>query len=429
MSALLHVQLKPRAVAPARRLLLVTLRLDLLIALWVAYTGSPCAAHASEATAQATYQSRFDTAAAIPLRNHIYRGNAFCVSLTGSAIGGPAGMAPYEVLFDTGSWTTSLPYGILDKTKITVLEKNIKDGWGHLADKVQGQLILASRDGKTKYAIDDYVFFALKKPDGSDAPDDRKSKWSSAILGAFPSALPWGERLPSLPFAIAQKYSPPNEVGLGIISEAGADIASDWGSGKAFLKIGNDPKISARLNWRNDIPLFHGRSGFVPEAVPGFTVRFSFPKVNGQTVADIVVTNLIATIDTGAPELNLRLGRSDPHRQAAYQPFFTDQGPGWMNAKYKASSLCAAGGVAVRIEFTGSSGRCSSYQFTTSADWSSPIPTHVIVGDWLGSVPWVVDDDKPKNRISLGNTIYFYCPVYFWDITHQRIGIYAKRSP
>lgn len=192
------------------------------------------------------------------------------------------------------------------------------------------------------------------------------------------------------------------------------------------MKIGNDPKISARLNWRNDVPLFRDRTGFVPEAVPGFTVTFSFPKVNARTVADIVVSNLIATIDTGAPELNLRLGSSDPHRQAAYQAFFTDKGPGWMNAKYKAASLCAASGVAVRIGFTGSSGRSSSYQFTTSAFGASKIPTHVIAGDWSGSVPWAVGEDKPKNRINLGNTIYFFCPVYFWDITHKRVGIYFK---
>jgi hypothetical protein len=427
MSALPQpVPLKPRAVEPARRLLLVTLLLDPLFATLVATTGNSLTANASVATVQATYQSSFDTAAAIPLRNHIYRGNDFCVSLTGSAIGGPAGTAPYEVLFDTGSWTTSLPYGILDKTKITVLEKNIKDGWGNLADKVKGQLILTSRDGKTKYAIDDYVFFALKKTDGSDAPDDRKSKWSRAILGAFPSATPWGPKLPSLPYAIAQKYSPPNEVGLGIISAGGSDIASDWDECKAYLKIGNDPKISARLNWRNDVPLFRGRSGFIPEAVPGFTVTFSFPKVNGQTVADIVVSNLIATIDTGAPELNMRVGSNNPHRQVAYQTFFTDKGPGWMKAKYKADSLCAASGVAVRIGFTGSSGHSSSYQFTTSAFGSAKLPTHVIVGDWSGMVPWPVGKSTPENRINLGNTIYFYCPVYFWDITHKRVGIYFK---
>ena len=408
------------------RLTLTPLLLASLFANLAANTGRPFTAQASAATAQATQESSFDTAAAIPLRSHIYRGNDFCVSLTGSAIDGPAGTAPYEVLFDTGSWTTSLPYGILDKTKLTVLEKNIKDGWGHPADKVKGQLILTSRDGKTKYAIDDYVFFALKKPDGSDAPDDRKSKWSCAILGAFPSAAPWGQKLPSLPFAIAQKYSPKSDVGLGIISESGADIAAEWDSCKAYLKIGTDPQLSARLNWRNDIPLFRGRSGFVPEAVPGFTVTFSFPKVNGQTVADIVVSNLIATIDTGAPELNLRLGSGDPHRQAAYQTFFTDQGPGWMNAKYKASSRCATSGVAVRIGFTGSSGRSSSYQFTASAFGSSKVPTHVIAGDWSGSVPWAVGDDKPKDRISLGNTVYFYCPVYFWDISHKRVGIYFK---
>ena len=102
----------------------------------------------------------FDPASMIPLRNHAYRKNDFCVSLSGSAIRGDE---PYEIHFDTGSWTTCLPYGCIDKTKVKVLEKDVKDSWGVLSDKVQGQLILTSHDGKTQYIAERLHFLRAKE--------------------------------------------------------------------------------------------------------------------------------------------------------------------------------------------------------------------------------------------------------------------------
>ncbi len=125
----------------------------------------------------------FDPAAMIPLRSHKYRGNNFCISLTGSAI---RGEEPFEVHFDTGSWPTCLPYGCLGKSKLTVLEKDVKDAWGKPADVVRGQLAMKSTDGKTLYAVDDFVFYARKKPNGEDADCDRISKWTAAIVGGMP---------------------------------------------------------------------------------------------------------------------------------------------------------------------------------------------------------------------------------------------------
>lgn len=364
---------------------------------------------------------RFNPARMIPLRDHIYRQHDFCVSLSGSAIRGDES---YEIFFDTGSWTTSIPYGCLDKAKVNVLEKDVKDCWGVLCDKVQGQLILTSHDGKTRYIANDYVFFARKKANGDDAACDRKSRWGNSIMGGFPGISP-REKLPSLPYVLAQKYSEKNNVGLGIVSDSLSGIEANWASFNAYLLIGSTPQITEKLNWRTDIPLFPTRVGFSPEAVPGFKVTFSFPDADGSATPDIVVTDLWATVDTGAPKLTMRLNPDNPHRKDPYKRFFTDDGPRWREGQYKADSRCLERGVKVRVEFAGSSGKSSQYEFYSSNNFDSSPPTQVIVGDWEGFVPWPVNStQKPHNRINLGNTIYFYCPVYFWDLTNKRVGLY-----
>lgn len=366
----------------------------------------------------------FDSARMIPLRNHTYRSRDFCVSLSGSAIRGDE---PYEIFFDTGSWTTSIPYGCLDKERVKILEKDVKDSWGILSDKVQGQLVLTSHDGKTKYIANDYVFFARKKANGDDADCDRNSKWGNSILGGFPGISP-REKLPSLPYAIAQKYSEKNRVGFGIVSDSRPGIEENWASFNSYLQIGAAPKITDKLNWRTDIPLFPGREGFSPEAVPGFKVTFSFPNTNGREVPDIVVPGLWATVDTGAPLLTMRLGKENPHRNNTYRLYFTDEGPRWRKGQYKADSMCLEKGVNVRVEFTGSTGKTSHYEFKTNKNFGSALPTQVIVGDWDGRVPWPFNSARtPHTRINLGNTIYFYCPVYFWDISNKRVGLYPFR--
>lgn len=362
----------------------------------------------------------FDSASMIPLRNHS-GSHDFCVSLSGSAIRGDE---PYEILFDTGSWTTSIPYGCIDKAEVEILQKDVKDSWGVLSDKVQGQLVLTSHDGKTKYIANDYVFFARKKVNGDDADCDRKSKWGNSIMGGFPGISP-REKLPSLPYVIAQEYSDEDRVGLGIVSDSKSGIEENWASFNAYLQIGADPQITDQLNWRTDIPLFPNRLDFSPEAVPGFQVTLNFPNRKGKEVPDIVVPDLWATVDTGAPQLTMRLDKENPHRNRTYEMYFTDEGPRWRQGQYKADSMCLVAGVNVRVEFTGSTGKSSHYEFKTSSSFGTTPPTQVIVGNWDGSVPWPFNAIRtPHNRINLGNTIYFYCPVYFWDITNKRVGIH-----
>lgn len=344
-----------------------------------------------------------DFSSAIPLRGHVYRDNQFAVSLTGSAIKGV-----YESNFDTGSWTTSLPYGCLDKTKITVLKRNVRDCWGNLADLVKGQLILTSSDGNTKYSVDNYEFYAMKNSNGTDMPDDRTAKWSSSIVGAFPSDN-------SLPMAIAKKYST-NGIALGIISEAASDnIGADWSTFKSYLKIGNDQNLNSNLNWRNNAN-FH--------CPAGFKATLQFPSVNGTTVPDLVCSDLLATCDTGAPDLSMRLKSDDPQRRAPYQQFFDPNlSPNWYGPS-KAQG--AKPGVTVKFDFTGSSGKTDSWKFTTAN--SGYVPNTCIIGDWSAGVPWSVTDQTPINRINMGNSIYFYCPVFYWDVTNNRVGIYTKNS-
>ncbi|MBE2186859.1 MAG: hypothetical protein IAE99_08820 [Rhodothermales bacterium] len=59
----------------------------------------------------------------IPLRDATYRAYPFTFSLEGTAI---AGGTPYEIHFDTGSWTTSIPGGALDFSKLTVIYRLTK---------------------------------------------------------------------------------------------------------------------------------------------------------------------------------------------------------------------------------------------------------------------------------------------------------------
>ena len=132
---------------------------------------------------------------------------------------------------------------------------------------------------------------------------------------------------PSLPYAIALKHSEPGKVGLGIVSDVQSGPNRDWASGKSYLQIGADQRITGNLHWRTDVPIHPER--FSPGALPGFTITSRFPKINDVAVPDIVVPDLTTRIDTGAPELMLRLRSDDPHRSDAYKQFFADEGPGW----------------------------------------------------------------------------------------------------
>lgn len=354
-----------------------------------------------------------DTSKAIPLRGHVYRKNQFALSLRGSAI---RGTTPFEANFDTGSWQTCLPYGALNKANLTVHQTNVRTVWGKLSDQVTGQFTLLSRDGLTSYTLDDFTFYAMKNEDGSDMADDRTQPWSSAIIGTFPTKN-------SMSIVLATKYST-NGLGLGIITESpGGDLVANWNSAKSYLKFGNDPVMAARLNWHYYSPWYAGQSEFDPITIPGFKVTYSFPKVAGQTYPDIVVADQIGTIDTGAPELTMRLGPGDPQRQAPYSQFFNSANvPSW----YSPVDCQAMNyGITVKIDFTGSTGQTDSYSFPTANNNGAYIPNPVFIGNWTSSVPWSSANPYfPRNRMNLGNSIYFFCKVHFWDFTNQRVGFY-----
>jgi hypothetical protein len=350
----------------------------------------------------------FEPGGMIPLRSCRYRLHDYCVRLTGSAIYG----APVEINFDTGSWTTSIPDGCVNSNQVQVLQANTTDDWGIPADKVKGQLALVSSDGSTTYQTDsNYVFFARK-----NVACDRASDYDAAIMGALPGSYPYSN-LTSLPYQLALDHAasnPGSDTGLGIISFAEGDIRENWSSFKSYLQIGPDSSLISDLNWRTDIPLFPGRVNFSPEAIPGFEVT-----VAPGTTSEAVFSNLWATIDTGAPELNTRLGPTDPHVNGPLANLTID-----CSARFSwlpSYARCLQKDVEVRIKFTDSNGVSNAYEFPAGVD---PSPSNdVILGTWAGTVPWAVDSEKPETRINLGNTVYFYSPVYFWDVTNKRVGL------
>ena len=359
-----------------------------------------------------------DTSNAIPLRSHRYRQDMFAVSLLGSAIKPSNGDPVYETFFDTGSTQTCLPYGVLNRANLIVVETNIRVLWNNLADKVRGQLIVKSRDGLTSYTLDNFTFYAMKNEDGTDMPEDRTLPYGRGIIGAFPFM-----GATSFVGELTAKYST-NGLGSGIISESpGGNLVANWRYHRSYLKFGNDPAVAARLNWTNWKPWHTGQNEFDPITVPGFKISYRFPAVSGQTYPDLVIPNRIATIDTGAGDLVMQLGPNNPHLQAPYSQFFnTASVPSWYDP-----AVCRAlnYGVDINIAFTGSTGKSSSYTFPT-ADWNGGyIPNVATIGNWGSSVPWnFTTVDMPTNRINLGNSIYFFCKAYHWDFTNQRIGFF-----
>lgn len=356
---------------------------------------------------------KVDTSDAIPLRDRKHRKNMFAMALTGSAIRGPE---PYEVNFDTGSVQLCLPYGCLDRSRITVLDEDVRDCWGNRADRVRGQISAVSRDGKTTYTIDDYVFYAMKSEDGSDWPDDRTSEWSSAIMGAYPVPE-------ALTYALARKYCQGDCVYGIVCDNQVGEFGENWDALRAYLEIGTDPVAAAKLNWHNYTPWFAGQTELQVVNIPGWTVRLSFPNVDGAPIPDILVPDQIATIDTGAPDLTMRLGPDDPHRREPYRRFFNDNVPGWYS-----KDRCQMGGygVTVEVSFTGSSGQTDSYRWTISDPKGRYVPNTLIAGDWAAGIPWGEGPETPTNRLNLGNSIYFFVQAHIWDVTNQRVGFYFR---
>jgi hypothetical protein len=103
--------------------------------------------------------------------------------------------------------------------------------------------------------------------------------------------------------------------------------------------------------------------------------------VAGQTYPDLVMPNLIGTIDTGAPDLTMRLGPNNPQLQAPYSQFFNiNRVPSWYN-----TSNCRVVnyGVNINIEFTGSTGKTNSYSFPTADTNGQFLLNTSFIGHWI----------------------------------------------
>ena len=358
----------------------------------------------------------------IPLRDPVHRAYQYTIAVKGSAINGTT---PYELHFDTGSWTTSIPGGALDFSQVTVITQDVTTDWGRPADLVEGQLSVETVDG-TVYTLDNYRFYALKESHGGAyLPDDRTQPYGNgAIMGAFPSPYPYRNEQ-SFPYLLTEKYAANNQ-GMGIVSTCvptDKGLSAGWHLMDSYLQIGNTPEITDYLLWRHDAPKWIPNPGFYPEAVPGFQVAIDFPNTNERIVTS---DSLVATVDTGAPDLTLRLDAADPQYAQPFATHFVKDGP-WVNWNddYRADAMTLLN-ASVTIIFTDDKGTAQSYNYDVGSDpyHAYQTPASLFAGRWAGNVPWKpATPSFPKYRINLGNSVYFFWPVYYWDIANARVGI------
>ncbi|HKO96582.1 MAG TPA: hypothetical protein VJU86_06310 [Pyrinomonadaceae bacterium] len=322
---------------------------------------------------------------------------------------GPAlGNKPQSILFDTGSWDLCIPYSLVDKSKVRIISSNIKNCWQEPCDQVQGDLEVLTTDG-TPYQLKNYTFYAAY---------DSNSK---RIMGGFPSTGVF-------PYELAKAYPGTDThgktaVGFGIISMSTGstrDVNADWGKFQPYLMFKPTAQVLKQLEWAMPIPAYQGSTVLNPHAVPGFNLTIEFAKNTSQG-GELHYDNLDATIDTGAPELVTRLGPDDPQRNPPFKDYFTQPAAEW-NQEYKDHSSIAVTGSKVTVKWIDGLGVHHSYKYLTNT--SGPRCTQFMVGDFTSKVPWECDPPQiTRTRFSLGNTIYFFWPIYYYDITQNRIGI------
>lgn len=349
----------------------------------------------------------------IPIRLKEGRKDEFEMQLmTGGALS-----KPYTIHFDTGSHTTSIPESYVNPS-VKVIKKasdGAKDNWGEAADLVEGNLQVKSTDG-TEYIVENFQFYRKKDNSGR------------FIMGAFPGAFPGWEKADSFPTALAKKYA--KGKGFGIVSTgSGENIEAGWKTMESYLTLVLDKDTEKQLKWRSDIPNLSSGDGFSPEAIPGFSIGITLND-KGQD-EKIRRDNLIATIDTGAPHLTMQLGPTNPQRTPTFESHFVNQDfwETWGGGAYGKHAL-GLKNANVSVYFQDDQGDAYSYSFPVGDDPDyRGMPTALIAGDWLKPVPFaLMMPNQPANRINLGNTIYYYCPVYYYDIEKKRIGI-SFRTP
>ena len=193
------------------------------------------------------------------------------VTITGSAL-----RQPFEIMLDTGSWTTSFPESAVDASKREVIDNGpVNNGWGDECRLVKGQLAMIGTVGTKQkvYTVENMEFYEIL-----ETKKDGTKQFGHVIMGAFPSLAP-GSGKPSFTFALAKTYSTADTFGYGFVSESplvegrALDVGEGWNKLNLSLLLGAGSQKTEGLNWRTNIPLAHKSLGFCPEMVPGFTIR------------------------------------------------------------------------------------------------------------------------------------------------------------
>ena len=243
------------------------------------------------------------------------------------------------------------------------------------------------------------------------------------IMGSFPSRN-------SLPFTLASKFAS-GPVGVGIVTLRPSHPlpilpSLAWPLTKSYLSLAYDSRVTHKIIWSPppSPPNAPGQDvDYDLQAIPGFSFTVTTP--DGGSFSTRKGDQWRATVDTGAPQLTSRVGPANPQRKLSS----SYQGPcniGWMSPSYAAATVCLSN-ANVTVAFTGLTSS-TSYSFATTAPGTGESPNEVILADWSSSVPWAVGGATPATRFNLGNTIYIYCPVVYYNYSSMSVGV-APCSP
>lgn len=345
----------------------------------------------------------------IPLRKAATERTTYMgMELTGGAI--KAGTTAV-LRFDTGSWTLALKRSQVDMSKVKVLKRDTKDGWGETADLVIGPLGVKSTDGTTLYMIEDYKFFV-------------KDKGSRYLVGAFPSDIRVkGEPFTPFPLALARKYA--GGKGFGIVSTAVGkqepDINKGWENTSLYLQLGPYEGWDDTLNWAShaDMKRLLAKQRF-STIIPSFSVTLRIP----ESGKEIHASDRLAFIDTGAPQMKLRF-EGDPQYDPPFAAHFIKERPPWV-PKNKSITMHTFVDGTVTVDFFDENQQKCSYSFPVpKAGLEAPI-RKVRTGPWDGDFAVTAAERrglvKKGQKFNLGISILYFCPVYYIDIENRRFG-------
>ncbi len=335
----------------------------------------------------------------------------------------------YDFVFDTGSSALCIPYENLTETFANSIDKsaaNTFSKWGKDAYKVTGDLKFYSEDG-TEYILAGFEYYVFKEGKAGELPAKKRF-----IAGAFPY-------MGSISYELAESHPVNGKIGFGIYSNTpSGNINDDWNSTNLYLQLGPIDQMAnyGQIKWRNNITNCRwGNEVYYPEKIPGFKVKLSAN--NGATT--YTSEALEVTLDTGHDILSTRL-LGDPQTNGFANDFessswHTTEGGKWLKED-----------VEVEIIFTDSENTENSYTFPSNNTTGLQkirngifVPNAVLISNYdnnktplpfqSDATPPVPIPCQPQNRMFLGNSIHFYCPLVFWDITGKRVGVGFKATP